>query len=616
MGTFDKMEEYLASVEEYFFTSLSAVAHGLPDVHEVANRLWIDISRYGPGLPAFPEVRIPSLGDFQVPPPPPPPPAPPATRWAEVSSGWIAKHPWKTTGVVMSAVGTGLLVSYSITRRKRRGPQRLRAQQAKSTDRRQVVVVLGADSPFGLPLILDLEKKGYIVIASVATPEAVDPLEQQTQGYVKALVLDPYEPLMIPTFLRSLAATLSRKFPIGAAGDPYASLSSHPYIHSIISLLTLPTTKTATHTLAPLEHVSLPDTYLPYLTATHVTPLQVIQALLPLIRTGPAIMRDQGYKKTIVVCLPATDVRVGLPFAGVRAMSAAAMERGVEVLRREVRAAGVTGKGAEVMKNLRVVVVDVGVFDFGVGVASTGAGTGMEEMGGTESVWKAMERWTASEKVTYGPAFASVLQGSADVSKKEKTPWETFVAVFKGTHRYGVHRKPTDVSVFVKNVVDVVSGGRGAYRIYGIDLGLGKIMNWVRGERLSVGAGAHTYKFASYLPSALLDVVLNIPHFLIGVRNRLLMTQPFRLPPTNLPPPAPAPAPAANTTQPKVASTTTSQSSVHSQTQNSAESQETPSEHESSSDVESVSGESSSGVDSSWVSLNGSQTNIQEDSTT
>jgi hypothetical protein len=40
---------------------------------------------------------------------------------------------------------------------------------------------------------LELEKSGYIVVASVATPEAVDALEQQCHGYVRALVLDPTE---------------------------------------------------------------------------------------------------------------------------------------------------------------------------------------------------------------------------------------------------------------------------------------------------------------------------------------------------------------------------------------------------------------------------------------
>jgi hypothetical protein len=54
-------------------------------------------------------------------------------------------------------------------------------------------VVLRGDNPVALPLILALEKKGFIIIASVATPEAVDELERGGKGYVKALVLDPFE---------------------------------------------------------------------------------------------------------------------------------------------------------------------------------------------------------------------------------------------------------------------------------------------------------------------------------------------------------------------------------------------------------------------------------------
>lgn len=56
-----------------------------------------------------------------------------------------------------------------------------------------IVVVLGGDTPYGLPLILDLERKGYIVIASVSTPEAIEGLESRSKGYVKALVLNPSE---------------------------------------------------------------------------------------------------------------------------------------------------------------------------------------------------------------------------------------------------------------------------------------------------------------------------------------------------------------------------------------------------------------------------------------
>lgn len=59
-------------------------------------------------------------------------------------------------------------------------------------------VVLGGDTPFALPLILDLEAKGFIVIVSVSTPEAVPLLEHKCQGYVRALVLDPHEVSMTP----------------------------------------------------------------------------------------------------------------------------------------------------------------------------------------------------------------------------------------------------------------------------------------------------------------------------------------------------------------------------------------------------------------------------------
>lgn len=53
--------------------------------------------------------------------------------------------------------------------------------------------MLGGDHPLGLPLIIELEQKGYIVITSVSTPEAVSNIEIKGHGYVRALVLDPNE---------------------------------------------------------------------------------------------------------------------------------------------------------------------------------------------------------------------------------------------------------------------------------------------------------------------------------------------------------------------------------------------------------------------------------------
>ncbi|KIM49354.1 hypothetical protein M413DRAFT_438540 [Hebeloma cylindrosporum] len=562
MPSLDNVEEYLASVEEYFYSSVSAVTHSLPDVHEVVNQLWIDISRYGPGMPAFPEVHIPTLGDFQVPPPPPPPPRV-SSSWVGTSASWIANHPWKASGIVVGVAGAGLLVGYRDVFKRRTRNLYTSHKARTATERRQIVVVLGGDTPYALSLIHELESKGYIVIASVATPEAVDVLENQCEGYVKAHVLDPFEPATVPVFLRSLSATMSRKFPIKSVGDPFASPSSMPYIHSVISLLTL--SAPVPHLNAPLEHISLRDTYLPYHTAAHITPLQVIQALLPLLRTGSARSRDVG-KKSIIVCLPATNARVGLPFGSVQAMSAAATLRGIEVLRREIRIAAMTER-TDSMQNINVVVVDVGTFEVGSPFKALPP----------EGIYKSMEDWSASEKVVYGPAFiAAMHEKPLPASRLERIR-----SVFKNGDHFGVPRKGTNLSVLTDNLIGVVSGGQYGPTLFGIGLGIGRIRNWMRGERFSIGAGASTYRLASYLPSLVLDGLINLPHFLISIRNRLLPVQPFREPPADLPPPVAERKPA----------TTELKEQLH-----------TPSESEATSDadVESNAGDT---VDSSWVSL-------------
>jgi hypothetical protein len=89
---------------------------------------------------------------------------------------------------------------------------------------------------------------------------------------------------------------------------------------------------------------------------------------------------------------------------------------------------------------------------------------------------------------------------------------------------------------------------------------------------------ANTYSAAARLPSFILDTLLNIPHFLVSIRNKLLPVPPS-IPQTQQPPDPPV-APAA------------------------AEERRDPdgsSEQGSEADAESNSGEGS-GVDS-WVSL-------------
>jgi hypothetical protein len=284
------------------------------------------------------------------------------------------------------------------------------------------------------------------------------------------------QPETVPMFLRSLASTLSRRFPINVAGDPHVSPTQQPYIHSVVSLLPLPgsSQSAAPPSAAPLEHVALDMDYEPYLHATHLAPLQLIQALLPLLRTSPARARDRG-ARSVVVCVPAPGSR---PFTGVRAMSAAATRAALDVLRREVAASA----GAPV----RVVTVDVGA-----------VATAPADAPGT------VDAWTPSERAAYGASFATLLEEGLKP------------------------RRVTGADVFAHTLVGVVGGGR-PHTPTALGLALWRVRGWLRRDTLIVGAGVRTYG----LPPALLDALLNLPAVLIGIRNALLPILPFiRTPP-------------------------------------------------------------------------------------
>ena len=202
------VQEYLESIEDYIYISFSSARSEMPNIQEALNRLWADVSRFGPSIP---EIRLPVI--VEVPPPPaPPPPPPPGSLFDDVID-WAAENPWKASSLGVGVVGLGLLAGYQAYRASTQARLHKRYHTA-THERRQVVgmywlvilrypppdsdpdpssVVLGGDNPVALPLIIALEKKGFIIIASVATPEAVDELERAGKGYVRALVLDPFE---------------------------------------------------------------------------------------------------------------------------------------------------------------------------------------------------------------------------------------------------------------------------------------------------------------------------------------------------------------------------------------------------------------------------------------
>ena len=95
MGVADSLEAYLHSVESYVAQTVTNVQEG--GIQDAAQRIWNDITRYGP-----PSIeQLPGLGSFSIP-PPPPPPAPPAPTLGEI----IAENKLLAAGAGLGAAFT------------------------------------------------------------------------------------------------------------------------------------------------------------------------------------------------------------------------------------------------------------------------------------------------------------------------------------------------------------------------------------------------------------------------------------------------------------------------------------------------------------------------------
>jgi hypothetical protein len=302
-------------------------------------------------------------------------------------------------------------------------------------------------------------------------------------------------------FLRSLQATLALKFPLNVAGDPYQSTATaFPYIHSIISLLSLPTPEQALLP-APLEHLNITDAYTPYLQATHIVPLRAIQGLLPLFRVAkPQQQRPRSLfglptcitsllglgiqkSRSIIICVPAPDALVGIPFASAQAMSAAATVRGAEVLRRELAAVSTIQnpddsgeRYRDAMSNIKVVIADVGA----VGSRSPYS----TESDTYHEAINTLHEWTPTERFVYADAFDGYVATRPDRLHANGTKKTV--------------RRPTSVHKFVNTLISTVGHLDGQHNrrlssfsvaTLGLRLWFGNWKRGLRGDRFSIGAG-------------------------------------------------------------------------------------------------------------------------------
>ena len=197
-------------------------------------------------------------------------------------------------------------------------------------------------------------------------------------------------------------------------------------------------------------------------------PLQAIQALLPLFRVDSVRAQDSMYvvggSRSIIFCVPAADARVGVPYASAQAMSSAATVRGAEVLRRELKQVA-----DPQMRDLRVVIADVGVIgdtdSLGLGALSLD----------DEELSRSIGTWTPGEQRVYS------------------APYTAFINAV--THYRG--RRPSNVDRFVRTIVSAVGWNaaknekRSTFSV-GLRLWAHSFHRMIRGDRFAVGAGGKT----------------------------------------------------------------------------------------------------------------------------
>ncbi|GAA5851394.1 hypothetical protein JCM3766R1_000622 [Sporobolomyces carnicolor] len=216
--------------------------------------------------------------------------------------------------------------------------------------RKECALVLGADTVAGREIALDLEKRGWVVIATVSDPDEVDRLEREGRGWIKVLVLDPRESSSVSPFLRSLSTALSLRFPLHTSGDPFSRPAHALSLTAVVDALALsvPTTN-----LTPLEAVE-PEQVRSDLTERIATFVLVSKGVLPLLRNASA--KPGAPTAALLLLLPSISSNVSLPFLALSSTVAQSLESMFHSLRRELDL-------ATPRPNLKLSILQVGSFD-------------------------------------------------------------------------------------------------------------------------------------------------------------------------------------------------------------------------------------------------------------
>ncbi|GAA5878475.1 hypothetical protein JCM3774_006413 [Rhodotorula dairenensis] len=455
-------------------------------------------------------------------PPPPPPPPPPSHASTAAVRAYLAKlaaharlHPWICASVAVGLSGTAsYLYAPDATRRTlleplinhlvplallpdpNNRPNRLVPGHhgVPGEIRKEAVVVLGADSPHGREIALDLERRGFVVVATVADPAGVDALERTSRGWLKVLVLDPQESSSVSPFLRSLSTALSLRFPLHSSGDPFSRPAHALALTGVVNCLSLSSVSPAAAADPyPLEATDN-DSVRKHVGERVATVVGVVRGLLPILRSAAA--RPGAPTGVFLSLVPTASSNVSLPFAALASAADAAIASVLHSLRREV-AASTSGS------LVRLTILQVGFFQ--PAAVPTATATAASASGPHKPSPRPLPIRLES---IYAPALlrrrvpaveAGVEEHDAAGANLRGAGGAAAAAAAASSTAAATRRKGSEMRKLCKRVWKILVRPNHA------------------GAVSRIGSGSLTYLVVSYLPHAVVDLCLSVQDRLYGV---------------------------------------------------------------------------------------------------
>ncbi|MBW0521519.1 hypothetical protein O181_061234 [Austropuccinia psidii MF-1] len=196
--------------------------------------------------------------------------------------------------------------------------------------RLEAIIILGADpGSAGYQIAIHLAQLGFIVIASVSKIEHVSILELEGLGWIKVLVLDP-STSQTRLFNRSLAASLSLRFPLNSVGDVFVSNINQPSLVGMINCLPI----CFADDLKPVECIDFEDELMSKINKIAGTSLEVVKVVLPMIRNS--LEKFQSQDGLILTLFPTKTTSVSLPYISTSLIANQTLENLMTTLRREI----------------------------------------------------------------------------------------------------------------------------------------------------------------------------------------------------------------------------------------------------------------------------------------